>query len=180
MVVSEKTWGIEELSVDDLFHCYKVAQLSLELARKTNISDETLLDNIYTAAIFHDIGKSVISKNILNKPGKLNRFEQRIIRDHPEMGVHICSKLQLNKDILSYIKHHHENYDGSGYPQGLKGKEIPLGARIIKICDVFDALCSDRPYRKGFEGNKVFEIMESEKETFDPGLYYIFKKMICG
>lgn len=166
-----------EMDLIDIMHGYRVAELGLKIARNINMSNENIL-NLYTGAIFHDIGKPMIPRKIRNKPGKLNKWEKNIMNSHVKIGAKIGIHMNLNIDSLRSILGHHESYDGSGYPTGSKGENIPLGGRILKICDVYDALRMDRPYRKAYSKEKALEIMEGEKHTFDPKLYEVFKVVI--
>ena len=162
----------EDQIVDDIDeHNSRVARLSYELAKKFNLSEETC-ENIKRAAELHDVGKYYIPKSILNKRGKLTNEEFEIMKKHP-----IYSFNRLSEDIeeIRYmVLLHHESYNGTGYPLGLKGEEIPLGARIIKICDVFDALTNDRVYRKQLSEEQAIKIMLDESYNHDPIILAIF------
>lgn len=158
-------------------HSLKVASLTHSLVKNLNISEETKND-IYISAILHDIGKTYIKKEILNKPARLTEEEKNYLKKHSIYGYKKAQELNYSKSIALNILHHHENYDGTGYPQGLRGSLIPFGARIIKICDVFEALISDRPYREGLSISNSLKIIKKEKETFDPLIYYNFIKLI--
>ncbi len=128
--------------------------------------------------VLHDIGKVGISDTILLKPEKLTPQEFEIIKTHPITGCNIVSSLQIGKQVGPIIRGHHERWDGSGYPDGLRGADIPLGARIIGICDVFDALMSDRPYRKAVAGSEALTyIQEHAGAQFDPELVPIFTEV---
>ncbi|MFA6692517.1 MAG: HD domain-containing phosphohydrolase, partial [Acholeplasmataceae bacterium] len=126
-------------------------------------------------SVLHDIGKIAIDDQILNKPGKLNNEEWENIKRHPEIGYRILSSspeyIQIAEDIL----YHHERYDGKGYPRGLKGEEIPIRARIITIADSFDAMISDRPYRKALSKQEALnEIKKCAGTQFDPKIAELF------
>jgi putative nucleotidyltransferase with HDIG domain len=166
------------LDINELIHEYRVAMLSVKIAKSTGLGDEIIMD-LYTAAIFHDIGKCMIDKQILNKPGPLTVREKEIVKKHVEYGAKIGILMNLSQDSIKYILGHHENYDGSGYPTGAKAENIPIGARIIKICDVYDALRMDRAYRPAFPLIKALGIMENEKHVFDPAFYEIFKVVVA-
>jgi putative two-component system response regulator len=104
-----------------------------------------------------------VSRNILNKPGPLNADEFEIMKSHADIGYKICLPLKKNLGLaLDIIRHHHEKLDGSGYPDGLKGEEIPMVARIMAVVDIYDALITDRPYRKGMSKEKAFGILREE------------------
>lgn len=127
-------------------HSERVALLSELIARKMNI-DEKWIQLIHIAAHLHDIGKVGIPDSILNKKGLLNNEEFEIMKSHPRIGYNIIKKIKLLKDTSTYILYHHERWDGNGYPSGLSGKDIPLGARIITVADTFDAMTSRRSYK---------------------------------
>lgn len=149
-------------------HSDRVAALALILCRNLGMNT-SLLKTIVAAALLHDIGKIKIDDAILNKEGKLTDEEYREIQRHPELGVELLRAKWFPWDIKPLILGHHEKMNGKGYPHGLKGEDIPLGARIICIVDVFDALTSDRIYRDAFSVPKALEIMEDESGTsFDP------------
>jgi len=134
---------------------------------------------IKRAALLHDIGKIGIPDRILNKPDKLTDEEFEQIKFHPIYGMELLKTLDFLKDELVLILHHHEKYDGSGYPYGLKGNEIPMGSQIISLADVFDALTTDRPYRKGYSAEKAIKIMgKMSGENFQPALFEQFTDFI--
>lgn len=128
-------------------------------------------DTLAVAARLHDIGKLGIPTNILNKPGKLDEEEFSQIKNHPSKGAEILSRSEFFKDAVSLVRHHHEHWDGSGYPDQLKGNEIPLGAQILTLADVYDALTTDRPYRKALSHMETLRIIRDESgSTFNPVL----------
>ncbi len=157
-------------------HSMRVASLASRVATVLNMS-VTRVDQVETAALLHDVGKiEAIYTDILQKPGGLTDEEMEIIKSHVEKGVELLASLSsFPSDVISSVRHHHERYDGSGYPDGLKGNDIPLGARIIKICDAVDAMLSDRPYRKSLALPDVREqLMLFADREFDPSLVTIF------
>jgi putative nucleotidyltransferase with HDIG domain len=159
-------------------HSDRVAALALLLAKELGMQTH-MLKTIVAASLLHDIGKIEIEDQILKKAGRLTREEFVSIRRHPGMGVEMLRGKEFPWDIKPLILHHHEKTDGSGYPLGLKGEDIPLGARIICIADVFDALTSDRVYRSAYDTEKALEIMQDESgSTFDPVLLRCFVNMI--
>lgn len=126
---------------------------------------------INEAANFHDIGKIGIPDKVLNKTGKLTRKEMLYMQAHPRIGYNILARLPLFEDIAHIVLCHHERWDGLGYPNGLKEKQIPLESRIIAVADAFDAITSDRPYRKGQSVEfGVNEILEHKEEQFGPAV----------
>jgi cyclic di-GMP phosphodiesterase len=110
----------------------------------------------------HDIGKLAVPEHILLKPGPLTPEERRIMENHTIAGERICAPLRSFRNVLPIIRHHHEKWDGSGYPDGLKGEQIPLTARILQITDIYDALTTDRPYRKALSREKAIAILREE------------------
>ena len=142
--------------------------------------DLSLIDQeaLSWAAILHDIGKIGISEKILNKPGKLTQEEFLRIQEHPEKGYTILKPIEQLNESLSAIRHHHERYDGNGYPSGLKGKEIPLYARVIAIADTYDAMTSARSYRAHISHEDALaEIVSVKGKQLDPELVEIFVKL---
>jgi putative nucleotidyltransferase with HDIG domain len=128
-------------------HSWRVAALCQRMAEKMDISP-IWVETIHIAAHLHDIGKVGVPDYVLNKPGGLLAYEYELMKTHSEVGHSIVRKLPVLEDISLYILHHHERWDGKGYPAGLEGTDIPLGARIIAVADTFDAVTSRRPYRE--------------------------------
>lgn len=159
-------------------HSDRVASLALLLARELGLPTN-MLKTIAAAALLHDIGKINIKDEVLKKAGKLTKEEYLHIMKHPELSVELLRAKELPWDIKPYILHHHEKLDGTGYPLGLKGEDIPLGARIICVVDVFDALTSDRVYRSAHDVDTALEIMNKENgTTFDPVILKCFESLI--
>lgn len=157
-------------------HSDRVKRMSLKIAKKMGFSDEQL-EIIEYGALLHDIGKIGIKDEILQKQGSLNNEEYRIIQDHPLIGVKIVEGVDFFKDKIPMIRNHHEHYDGSGYPDGLKGEAIPLGARIITVPDAFDAMTSLRPHRSIMAlEDVIFELEKCKGKQFDPEIVEIFLK----
>lgn len=155
-------------------HSTRVAEISLEIAKALGFSEKNLMDLEY-AALFHDIGKIGIPDYILNKNGKLTAEEYDKIKQHPDIGVSILKTIDFMQEGLLIIRHHHERYDGRGYPKGISGTEIPLGARIIAIADTYDAMTSNRPYRNGLSHEvAVNEILTNKGVQFDGTLVDVF------
>ncbi|MCL4441640.1 MAG: response regulator [Firmicutes bacterium] len=135
--------------------------------------------HVRMAALLHDIGNIYIQESILLKPGRLDPEEIKMVRAHPEAGANICSYILPLRPVLPFIRHHHEHFDGSGYPDGLKGTEIPLGARILSVADAYDALTSDRPYRSAYSLEKALEIMRQGAGTqWDQRIIVQFCQMV--
>lgn len=154
---------------------YKIASL---IARDLEWSDEQM-KNMYMGCILHDIGKIGVPDMILNKPGRLTQEEQEAMRKHPETGVRMLEGIPMLEPALPYILYHHEQYDGSGYPLGLKGNNIPIEGRVLAIADTVDAILTNRPYRKGASIEKVNqELISCSGKQFDPELAQLFLKII--
>jgi len=163
-------WGkaLELRDKETQGHTLNVSELTLKLARHIGV-EETQLIHIHRGALLHDIGKMGIPDNILRKPGPLNKKEWEIMRQHPQFAYDMISPIPYLHPALDIPYCHHERWDGKGYPRGLKGKEIPLAARIFSIIDVWDALCSDRPYREAWDKKTIISYIKNESGTrFDP------------
>lgn len=159
-------------------HSVRVASLTVKFAKKIGIA-ESIIYNYHYGALLHDIGKIGINDAILNKPGKLSITEFQKVMDHPSLGAKILMPMEPDEEILDIVRYHHERYDGYGYPTGLKGEEIPFGARLISIVDAFDAMTSDRSYRKKLSLQKVIEeIKDGAGTQFDPYLAREFIDLI--
>jgi putative two-component system response regulator len=157
-------------------HSNHVKELSSAFGRKvalTSAQNNTLA----FAAEIHDIGKIAINEFIINKPGRFTEAEYLMVQHHAQLGASLIETLDLDPLIPSIILHHHENFDGSGYPHRLKGDQIPLEARIIRITDTYDALTSNRGYRAAYSPKKALAIMAQDHVFFDPELLEIFFRM---
>lgn len=160
-------------------HCERVSDFGITLAKEIGLS-ENEQKALKNGGILHDIGKIAIDEAILNKPGKLTPEEFEKMKIHPIKGAEICKNLKTLTDALPIIRSHHEKCDGSGYPDGLKKDEIPVIARIMAIVDVYDAIITDRPYRKGLPLDTAQNILQTEvqKGWWDPDLVDAFFKML--
>ena len=155
-------------------HANRVEKFAAELAEAYHLPFESV-QNIKTASILHDIGKVGINDSILNKATKLSQAEFVEIMKHPSIGADIISKVDFLKDITTIVKHHHERFDGKGYPDGLSGGEIPIEAAVLTIADSYDAMTSDRPYRKALTADEAFEELRKNAGTqFHPQLVETF------
>jgi putative nucleotidyltransferase with HDIG domain len=159
-------------------HAQAVTELSVALAETLGLVEEEI-DTIRYAAILHDIGKIGISEKILSKPGPLTPGERAVVEAHPLVGVSILSGIPDMEALIPLILHHHERYDGSGYPDGLRDSEIPFGAQIIAIADTFDAMTTERPYHRAMAIPDVCTYLEQEAgKLFHPQLVTAFLRMI--
>ena len=155
-------------------HVERVAKYARNLAQKANMP-ETLVNDIYMGTVVHDIGKIGIKDKILNKPGKLTDQEFEHIKTHPVIGGKLLSQLEIAPIAVNIAYYHHEKWNGTGYSCGLSKEDIPIEARIVTIADVWDAITSDRPYRKAIPIEKAINIMFEERgEIFDPKLFDLF------
>ena len=159
-------------------HSDRVAEFSVLIGKKLGLSEEEL-KTLRIGGLFHDIGKIGIPDSILLKESKLTVDEYSEIKHHPSIGVHILSNATIFKDIIPIVKYHHERYDGRGYPENLKGEDIPLLARITAVADSFDAMSSRRTYRNNLELEKIISEIEENKNTqFDPRIADVFLDII--
>lgn len=151
-------------------HCNRVADYALAIAEHLNLSAATL-KSIQWGSWLHDCGKVGVPEHILNSPGKLSAAEFDFVRKHPEWGASVVSQAGLSRQVLNIVLHHHEHFDGSGYPIGLQGSQIPLEARIVAVADVYDALTTDRPYRPAHSRQKARGIIAGMTPgVLDPSL----------
>lgn len=144
-------------------HCDRLSDLAARLGIRVGLG-EGEVKALRRAGYLHDIGKIAIPDAVLLKPGKLDADEWKIMRSHVEIGVNMCAPLRTLRPVLPIIRHHHERWDGTGYPDGLKGEEIPALARVFQIVDVFDALTNERPYRQPETPQAAMAIIRSETE----------------
>jgi putative nucleotidyltransferase with HDIG domain len=155
-------------------HTDRVYRIARVIARKMGWSTARMI-RLRTGCLLHDIGKIGVPDSILNKPGLLTEFERNIMKKHPELGVKILGGIPFLRPIMPYIIAHHEKYDGTGYPHGLKGEEIPIEGRLLAVVDTFDAILSDRPYRPG--GDPLYaqeELVRNKGTQFDPLIVDLF------
>ena len=161
-------------------HSARVAEESVRIARHLALPDSAV-QHIWLAGYLHDIGKIGISEAVLNKPGKLDKDEWELIQQHPVFAGRILGPIPELSDIIDIVVHHHERYNGTGYPDGLEESYIPLGARILTVADAFDALTSRRPYREALADGEAYRILEDAAGTqFDPVIVRAFLDARCG
>jgi len=155
-------------------HCNRMRTLCVEMGRLIGMNGKEL-ETLEYAALLHDLGKIGVNESILNKEGALDKEEAAHIKKHTEIGEKILQGVPLMDEVARIIAAHHENYDGTGYPRGLRGGEIPLAARLISVADLYDAMRSDRPYRKGMPVEKIFSEMQRVSGTqLDPEMTSLF------
>ena len=155
-------------------HSERVAKYSAAMAKELGLSQEEI-DTIFWGAFVHDVGKLSIPSYILSKPKKLTPYEYEVIKIHTLIGEDIVRGIAEDyshmKGVIPIVRNHHERWDGGGYPDGLRGEEIPLRVRIVTIADAFDAMTNDRPYRKAFRLEQALdEIVKNKGKQFDPEL----------
>ncbi len=172
-------WGdsIEEKDCYTRGHCQRVADRACLLARAAGFEENTLAW-FRMGAFLHDVGKTAIPAEILNKRGPLTAAERTIMEQHTVVGEALLASVEFPWDIRPMIRSHHERWDGRGYPDGLQGEAIALAARALCIADVYDALTTDRPYRRGHSPHQALQIMLSDQGAFDPTLIGLFEEML--
>jgi len=154
-------------------HTIRTAEHAMAVAYNLGVPQE-VIRKVYFGAIVHDVGKIAIPDRVLLKPGKLTEEELDIMKSHATIGYEFLKDIPLLKDAAMVAYCHHERWDGSGYPRGLSGRDIPIEARIFALVDVYDALVNDRPYRSALTRQKALEEMEKMKSGFDPDIYRVF------
>ena len=161
-------------------HCERLANYAAALGERLQLPAEQVLA-LRRAGVVHDIGKVAVPDAILLKPGRLTEDEWKLVREHSVVGERICQPLKSFRLVLPIIRHHHEKCDGSGYPDGLRGEAIPITARVMQTVDVFDALTTERPYKKAFSTAEALSIMkeEVEKGWWDPRVFGEFERLIA-
>ncbi len=155
------------IQLPDILHCFRVAYLSEALCKALNLNNK-LIKEVFISALLHDIGKSMVDLSVLNKDERLTQVEWNSIKYHAEIGGVIAANMGQPPAIVKNIVHHHENYDGSGYPRKLKGSCISIGAQIIRICDTYDALRMQRSYKRAFSHEEALQEMLKERGKYNP------------
>jgi putative nucleotidyltransferase with HDIG domain len=174
-----RNWGQSIESADSYTHghCERVAGYALEVARRLGF-DEAALTTIRLGAYLHDLGKVKVPHEVLNKPGSLTREEFEVMQMHPVWGIELLESVEFPWDIKPIIRWHHEKYDGSGYPDRLRGDEIPVNAQVICIVDVYDALTTTRSYRKALDKSEALRRMRESKHWWRPDVYEAFMRTV--
>ena len=162
-VVLSLALSLEARDANTEGHCERLSAYAVRLGAALGLTGDELRA-LEIAGVVHDVGKVAVPDCILLKPGALDDEERRIMQQHPITGENICRPMRSFEGVLPIVRHHHERMDGSGYPDGLRGEEIPLGARILQTVDIFDALTMDRPYRHALPTWQAFRVMREEAE----------------
>jgi putative two-component system response regulator len=159
-------------------HCQRLATYSVALGMALGVSRPELLA-LYRGGYLHDIGKIAVPDAVLFKPGKLNEEEWTIMRSHTWKGENICRPMKTLAPVLPIIRNHHERWDGTGYPDGLAGEQIPLLSRILQVADIYDALTSERPYKRAFSHEEAVQVLsdEADRGWRDPALVSLFSEL---
>jgi putative nucleotidyltransferase with HDIG domain len=159
-------------------HSQRVADYTLRLAREAGVRDRETLDVFWRGALLHDVGKIGIPDEVLLKPGRLSEEEWVVMRNHPEMGARMLREIEFLRGPSEIVLSHHERYDGAGYPRKLNGAQIPLGARLFAVIDVYDALTTDRAYHTARSHTDALAKIREESDThFDPAVVAAFAKI---
>ncbi|HUD54689.1 MAG TPA: HD domain-containing phosphohydrolase, partial [Terracidiphilus sp.] len=160
-------------------HCKRLSNYSARLGEHLGLAENQIIA-LHRAGVVHDVGKIAVPDAILLKPGKLSEQEWKLMREHSVVGERICAPLKSFRLVLPIIRHHHEKLDGSGYPDGLRGDAIPITARILQIVDVYDALTTERPYKRAFAITDALQTMKEEvaKGWWDPHIFEQFESLM--
>jgi putative nucleotidyltransferase with HDIG domain len=160
-------------------HSRRVQRFAVALAGEADIRDRRMLEAIDAAALLHDIGKLGIPDQLLHKPGPLTAHEYDQVKQHAVIGADILSGVPFPGPLALIVRHHHENWDGSGYPDGLRGDAIPVGARVLAIVDCYDALTSDRPYRRSLSHDRAIAMIVERRGTmYEPAIADAFFRIV--
>jgi putative two-component system response regulator len=176
-VIAALANAVEAKDATTELHCQRLAGLAHELGMRAGI-EPAALKGVVFGALLHDIGKIGVSDAILTKAGPLTAHEWHEMRQHPVIGERICEPLASAAEFAPIVRHHHERWDGTGYPDGLRGESIPIGARIVGLVDAYDAIIHDRPYRPARSIEEALDELTREAGAqFDPELVRLFLPM---
>jgi len=176
--ISAITDALDEKDKYTLGRSKRVCDYAISIAKEMSLSNIEL-SKIEVASLLHDIGMIGVPEHILHKPDKLSKEEFESVKKHVEYGLHILDSIKQLSSVVNIIKYHHERYDGSGYPYGLKGEEIPIGARIIGLADTFDALVSSRVYRKALSLDEALAVIKEQAgKQFDYNVVQAFLRIV--
>jgi putative nucleotidyltransferase with HDIG domain len=160
-------------------HSLRVQRYAVALAREAGVRDERLLGAIDAAALLHDIGKLAIPDSLLHKPGPLSAEEYEQVKQHSTIGAEVLAAIAFPFPLTLIVRHHHENWDGTGYPDQLRGEAIPVGARVLSLVDCYDALTSDRPYRAALSHGSALAMIHERRGTMhDPAIVDAFLRIV--
>lgn len=177
-VVAALANAVEAKDITTELHCQRMAGLAAQLGERVGFGDEEL-EGLAYGALLHDVGKIGVPEGILTKAGPLSPDEWTVLRRHPEIGERICQPLGLSRSFVTIVRHHHERWDGLGYPDRIGGEAIPPGARIVGLVDAFDAMTHDRPYRAALTLDVAMdEIRSGAGKQFDPALAPVFLEIL--
>lgn len=168
---------LKEQMTEEIAHGICVSGLASRVARELGLSEEKRYE-LAVAGMLHDVGKLEVWKYIYQRENTLHIEEMRYVRSHPTLGYTMLVDAGYSQFILESILYHHENFDGTGYPSNRGGEEIPIGARILRVCDVFAALIADRPYRRAFSVDTAVELMIEEVKNFDMKIFLAFLTVV--
>jgi putative two-component system response regulator len=158
-------------------HHSRSSRLTVELAQRIGYAPNDI-SSLERASILHDLGKLAINEHILNKPARLTKTEFDLVKQHVVLGGDLVKPLKLEPVIFQVITMHHENFDGSGYPNGTRGEEIPICARLMRITDSFDALTSWRPYNRPVSPREAVQILRNDQRFYDPSILKVFCELV--
>lgn len=168
----------EEDITEEVNHGIRVSNLAYYVAKTLGLY-ENQCHELAVAGMLHDIGKLRVSSYLYGRDKDTLKIEEmKYVRMHPRLGYEVLMRHDFSDFIVESILYHHENYDGSGYPENLAGDQIPIGARILRVCDVYAALTSDRPYRRAFDKETAVELMIDEVKNFDMRIFLAFQQTI--
>lgn len=160
-------------------HGLRVRRYALAIAMEAGITDEQTIEALDAASLLHDVGKLGIPDQVLHKPGPLTAEEYSLVKRHATIGADILSSIPFPGPLATIVRHHHENWNGTGYPDRLAGEDIPVGARVLAVADCYDALTSDRPYRRALShACAIGMIAQGRGTSYDPSITDVFLRLV--